>query len=335
MYEALDNLPENPTPESLLGRLCSLDVPSDMPAFKERYVEVSKEDIELFFSPEEPELKENLFGPLRQAKMNYLLGNYIGSIALCGIVAEKVAILIHLMNTSCANCHELYQRSAQVRRVSLLKKRGLIETQSRTDFESIRKARNSVLHNWNTPDDAIANKAVQTYCAAARLVLKMMDANPVSGALSLNPEFMKYLDDRGEISADKDDNSHALYGVPGRSELMRLYMTKKERDELVSLQSTFLSILNDEHASEEEKRAASQQVAALSGALLSPLLPIGIVRNVLMFMFFLIGIFAFLTPYTWLSLSFLPALVFSPRVMGELAYRSGRVQRVFGSSTSA
>ena len=38
MYEALDNLPENPTPESLLGRLCSLDVPSDMPAFKERYV---------------------------------------------------------------------------------------------------------------------------------------------------------------------------------------------------------------------------------------------------------------------------------------------------------
>ena len=34
-----------------------------------------------------------------KAKTNYILGNYVGSIALCGIVAEKMAILIYRMNT--------------------------------------------------------------------------------------------------------------------------------------------------------------------------------------------------------------------------------------------
>ena len=109
---------------------------------------------------------------------------------------------------------------------------------------------------------------------------------------------------------------------------MRLYMTKKERDELRSLQSTFLSILSDEHASAEGKRTASEQVFALSGALMSPLLPSGIVRNVLMIGFIAIGILAFLTPYKWLFLSFFVALAYSPRVVGELSVLSGRVQRI-------
>ena len=60
---------------------------------------------------------------------------------------------------------------------------------------------------------------------------------------------------------------------------MRLYLTRKERDELRSLQSSYLSILNDERASDEQKEIASEQVQTITGALLSPLFPTGIVRK--------------------------------------------------------
>ena len=114
---------------------------------------------------------------------------------------------------------------------------------------------------------------------------------------------------------------------------MRFYMTKKEQDELRSLQSTFLSVLSDERASAEEKRTASEHVFALAGALMSPLLPTGVIRNALMFGFVAVGILAFLTPYKWLFLSFFVALAISPRVVGELSVLSGRKQRINATRT--
>ena len=70
------NLPDDPAPEGLLEFLCPLDMSSAMSAFKERYGEVSKVDRKIFLTLEESELKENVFGPLRQAKTSYVIGNY-------------------------------------------------------------------------------------------------------------------------------------------------------------------------------------------------------------------------------------------------------------------
>ena len=53
----------------------------------------------LFLSLQESELVENLFGPLRQAKTSCPIGNCFGAIGLCGMVVEKMAILIHAINT--------------------------------------------------------------------------------------------------------------------------------------------------------------------------------------------------------------------------------------------
>jgi hypothetical protein len=67
----------NPTPEDLLRFLCPLDVPADMPALKKRYGAASAKDRDLFLSIQESGVTENLFGPLRQAKTNYILGHYV------------------------------------------------------------------------------------------------------------------------------------------------------------------------------------------------------------------------------------------------------------------
>ena len=199
------NLPENPDPEDVLNFLCPLDVPSDMSALRQRYIEVSEKDRDVFLTLEEAELKENLFGPLRQAKTNYVIGNYVGSIALCGIVAEKVAILIHKISVLDANKRKDFEEALQSKRVKYLKNEQLIEKQSVKDFGDIRASRKSVLHYWNAPEERISKQAVQAYACATRLVIAIMDVQIVNGNVELNAKLRKYLEDRGEIVVKKDD----------------------------------------------------------------------------------------------------------------------------------
>ena len=102
-------------------------------------------------------------------------------------------------------------------------------------------------------------------------------------------------------------------------------MSKKERDEIKGLIVSFELILNDENSTDEEKQVAEHHTVNLTGVLASPLFPTGIIRNVLMIGFFALGFFAFLTPYEWLFWSFFIALAFSPRIVGELAYKYGKM----------
>ena len=105
---------------------------------------------------------------------------------------------------------------------------------------------------------------------------------------------------------------------------MRLYMSKQEKETLDACLALHQKLLNEEGISAEDKRRSEEQVAMITGTLLSPLLPIGLVRKVLMIGFFTLGVLAFITPYEWLFWSFLIGLTFSPRIVGELAIRLGQ-----------
>ena len=113
---------------------------------------------------------------------------------------------------------------------------------------------------------------------------------------------------------------------------MRFYMSTKERDSLLELMKTFQNVVDDEGSTFKEKQIASEQITNLSGLLMSPLFPPGIVRNVLMIGFVALGFIAFLTPYEWLFWSFFIAPAFSPRIVGEVAHGSGRLARIMGTS---
>lgn len=199
--------PENPTLERLLVFLCPLNIPADLAAIRNRYVEASDKDLGVHFYIGEPAIIENLFGPLRQAKTNYVLGNFIGSIALCGIVAEKVAILIYAINTPDeAKCEKFEKQMFQGRRVNKLKEKGFIERQSKVDFDCISAARKSSLHHWNSPEEDTAEPALQAYAAAVRLVCATTDFKFGDGKVSLNPGLEKYLEHRGVFAREMDFN---------------------------------------------------------------------------------------------------------------------------------
>ena len=199
------NQPENPTAQELLNFLCPLDMASDMSAFRRRYREISKMDRDLFLILEEPELKENLFGPLRQAKTNYVIGNYLSSITLCGIVAEKLAILVHAFSTPSKAERRKFESLHQADRINELKQAGHIDEQAVRDYGAIRAARRTYLHHWNIPEERTAKRAVQAYAAATRLVIGVMDVQIINGHVRLNPKLRKYLEDRDQIVIKDDE----------------------------------------------------------------------------------------------------------------------------------
>ena len=65
-----------------------------MKSLIKRYKEISKEKVRFFAAPAEERILNKLVWPLRNAKASYMVGNYLGTIALCGMVSEMVAILL-------------------------------------------------------------------------------------------------------------------------------------------------------------------------------------------------------------------------------------------------
>ena len=190
-------------PESILflTSLCSLDTFSDISSCKQRYLELSKFDQDLFVSVEETEIKKNLFDPLHQAKTNYTLGNYVGSIALSGIVAEKLAILIYIMSKPSPEKLERFnEKYHQEKRVNVLRSSNLIGEDSVRDFCFIREARRSSLHHWRSPGELVAERAAQAHAAATPLVGAATNFDIVNGSLTMNPTLWKYLEDKGVIA---------------------------------------------------------------------------------------------------------------------------------------
>src|ERR1043165_3041768 len=80
--------------EQTLAVICGPGVPSDKKTVEARYREIDAVEPNLFAPPAEERILSQLIWPLRHAKASYMVGNYLGTIALCGIVGEMTAILI-------------------------------------------------------------------------------------------------------------------------------------------------------------------------------------------------------------------------------------------------
>ncbi len=190
---------EDPTLERLLRYLCSFDVSSEMSALRERYLKISGTDESINFLFEAPGIKENLSWPLRQAKMNYVLGNYLGSIVLCGIVAEKLAIIVYGTRIISKTKRKNFERMGQCQRVTCLYRKEFIDEKSKIDFDAIRNTRNSFVHSWKEPQKRVAERAADVYEAVTRLVLAIIPFAFKSGTVVLDRKLLKYLQERGAI----------------------------------------------------------------------------------------------------------------------------------------
>ena len=197
------------SPELLIHHLCTPGHDFTAKGLVERYRQIrTTEGLEyrLIVAPQEQTILNKLIWPLRNATVSYLLGNYLGTISLCGVSAEMLAIfLFELGNDKITGLDltEAEQRNRfngktfeeldQGRRASELKKLDLINSKVKKLFGDIRSARRRYIHLWSQDHDAIAKDAVNCYKAALSITLFAFPQAPRNGKVMMNPRLFEYL----------------------------------------------------------------------------------------------------------------------------------------------
>jgi hypothetical protein len=191
------------THEAVVHYLCP-DAPSDLGSIAARYREVSQEQ-GLFAAPAEFRLLWRFIWPLRHAKGAYMLGDYLGTIALCGMIAEMVTILLFEIEppTTTATAIKRFEHLRQVDRVATLAKSGIVDSAAVARFDSIRLARNRYLHALSADSSDIERDARLLFLETAAVVQVALGVTiQEGGTLGLNPKLLAHLKQRGFLGAD-------------------------------------------------------------------------------------------------------------------------------------
>jgi hypothetical protein len=201
------------TAENVLRYLCDPAASSDVDSIVKRYREISVEaDNRLFVVPADQGFLQKLIWPLRHAKSAYALGDYLGTIALCGTVAEMLAILTFEMSdaymSKSGQTQPLspeyqkllfgmeFERLGQERRIRVLLALGLIDQDVMRDFDTVRVARRRYLHLFSQEHTTIAADAVTVFLATVGLVRATLGLGIKDGKVVLRPQVIRYFDGR-------------------------------------------------------------------------------------------------------------------------------------------
>lgn len=210
--------PSRPSLESVVVFLCRPGLPADSASLAARYREIAGSGAQLFAAPAEERILEKLVWPLRHAKASYMLGNYFGTIALSGMVAEMVTMLLFDITEAKINQRIMtesdqealfgrpFEKLDQYRRVEVLRAYGIIDDQLKTAFDVIRTTRRKYLHLWSHDLASAPVDALKVYNAAILLVVRAIGQDIKDGGIVLNPALVKYLQRSGLCGSKDGDN---------------------------------------------------------------------------------------------------------------------------------
>ena len=142
-----------------------------------------------------------------------MVGNYLGTISLCGMVSEMLAILIFEVAGPGINGARMtetsqkelfgssFEKLGQERRISILHAYNLIYGDLKNPFDRVRLKRRQYLHLWSKEYDKLSNDAVDCYRDMLRIVAFVLGQNIRDGKLLLDPKLTKYLRAQGVFVA--------------------------------------------------------------------------------------------------------------------------------------
>ncbi len=199
---------EKPTLEAVLRFLCPAEerLDFDIEKLLERYRQISTEPVRLFVAPVEQRILDKLIWPLRNAKSSFMVGNYLATISLSGMVAEMVAMLLWEISDSQINGRTMtkedekllfgseFERLGQERRISVLSAYGIVNEDTRSNFDKIRNVRRRYLHLWSNDHNRLPGDGIQCFHAAVSLVVTAIGQDIRDGRFVLNPRLIGYLE---------------------------------------------------------------------------------------------------------------------------------------------
>ena len=197
--------------DSLLRFLCPVVEDHDIAALKKRYFELQSASSPLSVVPAEPTILQRIVAPLHQARVDYVIANFLGTIALCGSVSEMLAILVWTMSDinigkSPTDSEKekllfgsVFERLGQERRVNALLSMNLINDAMKSDFDLVRSVRRPYLHLYSSETTEIKDHAKASYAAAVRLASAIIGHKLSEGRFEMNAKLMKFLQEQGIV----------------------------------------------------------------------------------------------------------------------------------------
>jgi hypothetical protein len=180
-----------------------------------RYKEIhgqEQKEANFVIAPQLASFIERLVWPLRHAKIAYVLGNCLGTIALSGFVAEMVALLVFDISELSLNDQEFdeevqkglfgssFEKLGQTHRVRVLRTLGLINENQEKDFRGLMEIRRKYLHHFTQEHTHIDKDARNSYVLAFKLIVSVTGGGfGEDGSFALTPKFEAYLRKIGVI----------------------------------------------------------------------------------------------------------------------------------------
>ena len=174
-----------------------------------RYLEVTIKETHLSIVPHTKHIYEKLLRPLKSAKRNYCLGDYLACIAACGVVGEMLSILIWKINGIRVNNKLMtsgdeknlwgreFEKLGQEKRLLILKTFNLISETQFDDLNFLREIRRPYLHLWSTE---LKNERDDALKAVKKVFHIFKDVTGIGigsrGHLSINPLLMKLFEEK-------------------------------------------------------------------------------------------------------------------------------------------
>ncbi len=206
-FEFQDNEP--PNLQSILQFLCEPGTKIDVKNMIERYKEIRLEPGRFFAVPADDQILKKLVWPLRHALACYILENYLGTISLCGMVAEMVAILIYKISKISINEIQIdedmqkkifgrsFEKLGQEIRIRILKAINLIDDKLEYCFNTIKDTRKQYLHYYSQDHSQLRIDAIKVFNSAITITEKIIGQEIRKNKLEINPNLLKYLRQTG------------------------------------------------------------------------------------------------------------------------------------------
>ena len=206
--------------ETVLGFLCWPGSDHSIDDVKSRYDYINRISNKLKFAPVEENLLEKVIWPLRQAKACFVLSNNIGTISICGFIAEMIVILlfnisaIHVDNKAISledqknMFGDSFENLGQARRINVLYGFKLLDEKKRGILLEIKRIRNKYMHFLSQKNANLKKDAKRIFEKTEEIVTLIIGQEIKNGNFVLNPNLLRYIDEREKEenrSSEKND----------------------------------------------------------------------------------------------------------------------------------
>lgn len=173
--------------------------------FIERHDKVSGVSQKLKFIPSTSDITEKIIFPLKHAYADFLVGNFLGTIALSGMISEMIAILQFELNRFQIQGRDMteadqaklfgskFEKLGQERRIKILEAYGVISNKLYEGMIEIKDVRRKYLHFWSHSHSNLEEDSLRVLSSAVDITMETFLQEFEDGGIKMKPELISYI----------------------------------------------------------------------------------------------------------------------------------------------